>query len=225
MPSHAQATEIIRSAFSSVFGREPTDGERHGAQLIAWLESNYGRGWSDDPKKCPHGNCSGSNNWGAIIIRACPAPDVEPPCPDGFIYRDSYPDGSACYQCFRAHPTPEAGAAHLIRVLYERRPSVLAAAQIGSLPLIAETMYDTTYYTGFGPTREARIAGQLKRMREGYETILSGLGEAPALGDADITFAEETIVGRAPKRKSGVLGLVALGAIATVGTLALAGRR
>lgn len=173
----AAARDVVRAAFVSEFGREPSLSERQGAQLIGKGETSYGRGWSDSPERCPNGNCSGSHNWGAIIIRPCPpCPNggALPACPDGFISKDTCPDGSPCYQCFRAYPDDVAGAAHLVRILYGRRPSVLAAATRGDLKGMIEAMSETGYFTASVPT-------YLSLMRNHYDRMVGALGEPKAL--------------------------------------------
>ncbi len=132
-----------------------------------------------------------------------------PSCPDGFIYRDTCPDGSPCFQCFRAYRDDVAGAEHLIDILYIKRPSVLAAASQGNLRGMAEAMSETRYYT-------ATVNNYEKAMRRNLASITSALGEEAALsaGRGSIPigkgiglrsfFLGATVVG---------LGLVAYGAL------------
>jgi hypothetical protein len=174
--SHAEARRILTDAFEVVIGRPPTLRERQAVQTVALGESSYGQGW-DTPEK------RAAENWGAIITIAC-KPGVVPDCPENsFLSRDTYPDGSDCWQCFREYESAEAGAEHLVKTLYTgHRASVLEAAQRGSLRDVSETMYDTGYYTGIGATREARIAWHEKAIRRHYDRVVNGLKEERAFG-------------------------------------------
>lgn len=175
---HRYARDVIKAAFRKRRGRNPSLSEAQGAQVIALGETSYGRGWSDSPDRCPNGDCSGSHNWGAIIRKPCPpCPNggALPDCPPGsFIYRDSCPDGSACYQCFRAYANDTEGAEHLIKILYDDRPEVLAAAARGDIHGMAVAMKQSGYY-GLATDQYE------KAMRRNLDTIAHALNEPLAL--------------------------------------------
>lgn len=182
--AHRSARATITAAFERVFGRPPSLPEAQGAQVIGEIESSYGRGWSDTSLNCASGGCSDSNNWGAVIAVPCPGPDIKPAScpPDTFLWRDSFPDRTGCWQCFRRYPTPEAGAEHMIRVLYKPSSRALAAASAGDLHGMAAGMFDAGYFTGFGSTREEKIGWQVKRMQRALGEISKAMGEPIALG-------------------------------------------
>lgn len=167
--SHVTARPVIVQAFEAVFGRAPTLPEAQIAQAVAWGESNYGMGWKGDGV--------GSNNWGAVQSGKLPCdPATE------FEYTDTNPTSSGAsipYRiCFRRYPTAADGATHFIQVLYKKRPSVLAAASNGDLLGVSTTMYDSLYYRGVGPSREARIAGHHKTLRANVALIAKANNES-----------------------------------------------
>lgn len=136
-------------------------------QAVSWTEGNYGAGWK--------GAGAGSNNMGGIQAGM-------PPCgPDTFLYTDSSPNSagqSIPYQvCFKSYASPLDGYADLARVLYKKRPGVLAKATACDLEGVSTVMYDTHYYQAVGPTREARIKYHMKAMTGALTTITKALGE------------------------------------------------
>lgn len=166
--SHAQARKVIESAYRSEFGDSPTLCEAQFAQTIALIESQYGSGWG--------GAGAGSNNWGAVQAG-------KPPCDPAtsFTYTDTHPTDtgqSIPYSiCFRKYSTPEAGAAHMIRILYKQMPRVSAAALRCDSYGVSAAMYDSRYYEGFGATREARIANHHKAVLFRLKQITTALKE------------------------------------------------
>lgn len=210
---HRYARDVIKAAFRQRVGRSPTLSEAQGAQVIGLGETSYGQGWSDARDRCPNGNCSGSHNWGAIIIRPCPpCPNggALPSCPDGFISLDHCPDGSECYQCFRAYPNDTAGAEHLIKILYQNRPEVLAAAGRGDLHGMAAAMRESGYYG-------LALEQYEKAMRRNLGIIASALGEPEALAQGGGGGVASKATGPAVAFVVG--GVVALGALKVAGVL------
>ena len=124
MLSHAEARKYIVAGFKAIFGREPTVPEAQAVQGVGWLETQYASGWRSDTKP--------NWNWGAIQ-------SGRPPCnpATSFQYTDTHPTASGAsipYTiCFAKYATPEAGAAALVREVYQKRPKVLAAATAGDL--------------------------------------------------------------------------------------------
>lgn len=166
--NHQDARNAVTVAFRQVFMREPTRSEAQLVQAVGFLESRYGRAWQ--------GAGVGSNNWGAIQYGRTPCdPAVS------FEYTDTspQPDGtSRPYRiCFKRYAGPADGAADLVKTVYKRRPSVLAAATAGDAYAFSAAMYDTRYYEGFGPTREARIANHHRAMVKILGVIALALGE------------------------------------------------
>lgn len=187
---HAWAREILLKAFKKVVGRDPTLAEIQLAQSVALGESGYGRGW--------HKSKSRSTgpwppmNWGAIQTGR--KPDENGQCPVGsFDYGDTSPDTGAYRMCFKAYPSHEAGAEDLIRVLFlskrkgnyavSRAEGNLQAAQNQSITEFSTAMYDTGYYEGFGPNREARINWHKKYMVDKLNSITKALNEPIAFTD------------------------------------------
>lgn len=164
---HHYARALIVQGFKDIFSREPNLTEAQFAQAVALYESSYGRGWKDAG--------IGSNNWGAIQAS-------RPPCnpATSFPYGDSSPTptGQRKYSaCFKKYPTPLDGARDVIRVMYKQRPSVLEAAKRGDLRGVSTAMRQTTYYEGWGPTREIQIDGHVKAMTGALGKITRALGE------------------------------------------------
>ena len=132
MTTDAEAREQIRAAWPLAFpGSEPTIRELQFAQAVSRGESHYGDGWRAAQ---PAG--AGSNNMGAVHA---PGPPCDPAT--SFAGFDTDAQGRRYATCFRRYPTPEAGFAHFLRVLYvggapgsrfDRRP-VRAAVRRGEL--------------------------------------------------------------------------------------------
>lgn len=177
---HAAAREHIDAGFRRIFGRAPTLPEAQCVQAVALIESGYGTAWK--------GAGAGQNNWGAVQYRTPAQLGMkEPPYPlyspdgKGFLYTDTTPqaDGTsrsyAVY--FRRYDTPAEGAADVVRIAYERRPSVLEAASRGDLYGVSAALHATRYYEGFGRTVQDRINNHHKAMMRAVTSIARALGE------------------------------------------------
>lgn len=181
--NHAQARTHVDAGFQQKFGRPPTIVESQLVQGVGWLETNYGAGWKGAGK--------GSNNMGADQYG-------QPPCEPGksFLYTDTNPTsggGSVPYQiCFRWYATPADGFAGLVNIVYvqkgkdapeaptknhHRGREMLAAAAAGSIHDASVALYDSTYYRGFGPTRDVRIANHYRALRTAVNLRAAALGE------------------------------------------------
>lgn len=171
--NNVKARQHIIVGFTRTFNRPPTQPEAQILQGIGWLETRFGSGWSLAGK--------GSHNWGAIQRG-------RPPCDPStsFEYIDTSPTssgGSVPYRiCFRKYVDDDAGAADLARVAYQRRSTVLVAATAGNLVDVSAALYDTTYYQGFGKTREARIANHHRALLAACRRIARALDEPMADG-------------------------------------------
>lgn len=165
---HRQARPRVVAGFVERYGREPTVAEVQPVQGVGWLETRYNTAW--------RGAGIGSNNWGAIQ-------SGKPPCPvaTSFQYTDSSPnpDGTSTpYSiCFRRYSSPELGASDLVRMVYVRRPSVLAAAQSANLYAVSAALHATRYYEGAGATVAQRIANHHKALLSAVKGIATALGE------------------------------------------------
>jgi len=167
--NHQEARDHVVEGFRRTFGHAPKIAEAQILQGIGWLETQYGQGW--------RGNGKGSHNWGAIQSGRTPCDPAK-----SFEYTDTTPTSSGTsvpYRiCFRKYADDDAGAADLARVAYQRRPTVLVAATKGDIMAVSTAMYDTTYYQGFGPTREARIANHHRALLAAIQKGAQALGEA-----------------------------------------------
>ena len=196
---HAWARDILTKAFLRVMGRQPTLGEIQGAQVVAWKETQYGRGWKDqgDPRSI------GSNNWGAV---QCCKPDPNGRCPSGsFLYTDTHPqkDGSAVKYniCFKVYPGPDAGAEDIIRILFKSKKygdAIQQAGSSGSLSDFSRTMYNMGYYEGWGPDKDTRIKNHIKYLGGGLDTITKALNEEVALKPTSSPTEQLGVPGQMP---------------------------
>lgn len=203
---HEWARGVIQAAFPKVMGRAPTESEIQAVQAIAHLESSYGRGWK--------GKAKGSNNWGAIQCGSCKKNGRCDPN-TSFEHRDStpQPDGTNKWYvtCFKKYPTPEEGAADLIKTLFRSKRKAVKgsdkemtrgellsdAAARGDLRGFSEAMYDTVYYEGTGKDKATRVQRHMGAMQRALESMTKGTGreiamidggnnQAPGLGSTDI---------------------------------------
>ncbi len=163
------ARATLLAAWRALFGAEPTPAELQTALAIARHETGWGA-------YKPFG---GSHNWGAV---QCCKPDASGQCPPGsFLAKDSSPTdagGSVPYAiCFKSYPDDEAGARHFLEILAVKRPAVRRALPTGSAVRVAEAMYDSHYFEGFGKTREARIQGYATAVERNARAVASALGE------------------------------------------------
>jgi hypothetical protein len=165
----SEARTTLLAAWRALFSAEPSPAELQAALAIARHETGWGT-----YKPFP-----GSHNWGAV---QCCKPDASGQCPPGsFLAKDSSPTdagGSVPYAiCFKSYSDDEAGARHFLEILAVKRPSVRRALGTGSALVVAEAMYDSKYFEGFGKTREARIRGYATGIERNARAVASALGE------------------------------------------------
>ena len=84
---------------------------------------------------------------------------------------------------FRKYDTPEDGWQDLARIVYESRPSALAAASHGNTLDFSAALYRTHCYAGFGKTDDERIGNHHRLLDKciasiGKEISLPGPGAA-----------------------------------------------
>jgi hypothetical protein len=168
-----EARTTLLAAWRALLGAEPSPAELQTALAIARHETGWGT-----YKPFP-----GSHNWGAV---QCCKPDASGQCPPGsFLAKDSSPTdagGSVPYAiCFRSYADDAAGARHFLEILTVKRPAVRRALGTGSAVRVAEAMYDSHYFEGFGKTREARIQGYAKGIERNARAVASALGEPLAV--------------------------------------------
>lgn len=167
MPSDAQAREIVASQYQAMHKRPATPQAVRAIQLVGRLETRYGLA-----KPFP-----GSFNWGAV---QCCKPGTDG-CPEGsFLHEDSYPrpDGTSVKYavCFRKYADDNEGARGLISNLTTARQKVWPLLDSGDAWLIAAAMYDSTYFQGFGKTREDRIDGYARAFERNDAEVTAALG-------------------------------------------------
>lgn len=147
---HKAARPIIEVAVKRVVARDGTEPELQYVQGVAYVETNYGRGWS--------GAGIGSNNWGAV---QCPANAQDGP--DCFPYQDSQSSGEKYKIAFRRYATPEDGATDVAKHVLKQRPitaSVLADPK-GTIYRASFAMRRERYYGGFCPKATARYGAEV----------------------------------------------------------------
>jgi peptidoglycan hydrolase-like protein with peptidoglycan-binding domain len=165
---HRWARPFIVESFQAKYGRDPEPCEAQVVQGVGFLETRYGKGWQ--------GAGAGSNNWAADQ-------SGRPPCPiaTSFQYTDTHPnpDGTSTPYtiCFRRYASPMEGASGLLRQVYERRPSVLAAANACNIYGASAALHATHYYEGFGKTVAERIANHYRVLSSSVRAIATALGE------------------------------------------------
>jgi hypothetical protein len=163
MLSHQSARAVLIVAFRELFGRDPKRIEMQFAQAVALYESGYG-----SYRFYNHINdeyITETNNWGSVHCK-----DMPPCPPDCFEATDTHADGTKYLACFKRFNTPAQGATYFVREFYKRRPTVLAAANSGSIQNVADAINATDYSV----SSPAKIANALTiRLSE----ISKALGE------------------------------------------------
>jgi hypothetical protein len=142
---------------------------------VGRLETSFGDGWK--------GVGAGSNNMGAIIAGKRWTGDT-------FEHKDSYPDAQGVNHWyvtkFRKYPNPAEGWEDLARIVYESRPSALAAGAANDSLAFSQALYRTHYYAGFGKTDEERIANHHRILQRCVTSISKELA-LPAAAAAPVT--------------------------------------
>jgi hypothetical protein len=160
--AHIQGQKWAHDGFVAQFGREPAGFEQFWVQLVAALESQYGKGWK--------GEGVGSNNMGAVQAGHAPC------AANAFQYTDTHPnpDGTSTPYtiCFRRYPTPVDGMADVARILFKQMK-----INAGSIRQLSTQMYDKHYYEGFGSTREQRINNHVKALTNWAKDISAATGQ------------------------------------------------
>ncbi|HEU5316758.1 MAG TPA: peptidoglycan-binding domain-containing protein, partial [Chloroflexota bacterium] len=160
---HRRGRDEIVRAWQLVFpGSMPSLAELQIVGAVATLEGSYGRGTYrllDHASGATIATTSDSNNWGAIQC------GHGPPCGgDCFLTTDSDPKKRTADNprgffdwCYRRYPTPEHGAADLIKLLTVKRPGSHAAMKRGDVDAFSRDMYETHYYGGTSSNPETNI--------------------------------------------------------------------
>jgi hypothetical protein len=162
----------VCEGFKRKFGRNATLQEAQILHAVGLHESGCGFWWK--------GVGVGSFNMGAITAGKSWTGAT-------FEYKDSYPDATGLDHWyvteFRKYANAIEGWTDLANIMYEDRPSVLAAATAGDVFGVSTALYETTYYTGRGKTAKERIAGHYSAMTKSLATICRALNESMPSGE------------------------------------------
>lgn len=142
MLSHAQAREILRQAWRTVWGREPTAQELTYAAAVAYLETGYGRAGQFGTLAA-----QGIYNWGALERK----PDANGECPPGTARGTD--QGSVCFYAF---PSDVAAAAAFVKLLTQSHWPVIAAMRGAPIDVARAMRVSPAYYTGTSGSSEDR---------------------------------------------------------------------
>lgn len=130
--NHAQAADIVRRAWASVWGSPPSENARRLVQAVALLESGYGRA----PGQHARWASTGRYTWGNLEIA---------PLPDGSC-RAGWDRGTdaGSPRCFLLHDTDIDAARAMIVNLTKDHPAraekIRAALETGDAEIMAEAM-------------------------------------------------------------------------------------
>jgi hypothetical protein len=164
MTVYANDAATVIQAFERA-GLTPSTPAQRLAQGVGMLETRCGRGWS--------GAGVGSFNWGAVQAGSSSWTGAT------FEYVDTHPnpDGtSTTYRAkFRKYPDNLSGCLDFLRILYVKRPTVLAAAQSGDSGGVSSALYATRYYEGFGATPADRVRNHHKALERMLKSIDAAL--------------------------------------------------
>ena len=188
--SHAQAREIVRTAWRLNHEREPTEGELLYAQAIALLETGYGRIGQFGAMAA-----RGQYNWGALEGRRRP----DGSCPEGMV-----PGSDQGAVCFYAFDSDLHAATAFIRTLTKRHWPVVQAMQ-GSPEDVARAMrVPPAYYAGRSGTENDRVNAYAQGIRNKIREI--GANVPTPDGGAGLSASD-------PQRRA-LVAAVAVGALA-----------
>lgn len=168
--SHAEARQIVRQAWTSVWGREPTASELDYAQAIALLETGYGRSGQFAQMAA-----NGQFNWGALERSR----SADGTCPPG----TSPGVDAGNPRCFFVFSSDVAAAAAFIRLLTKSHWPVVQAMS-GSPRDVAQAMkVSPAYYEAPVDQYAAAITNALARIRaSGASTVTPRPATGAALG-------------------------------------------
>ena len=175
--THAQAREILRTAWRQVHGRAPTEAELTYSAAIASLETGYGRAGQFGALAA-----RGQYNWGALERRR----SADGTCPPG-----TAPGSDVGQVCFYVFDSDVEAAAAFLRTLTVRRPAVTAAMR-GSPEDVARAMrLSPAYYEGPPGDEDAKVRYYASAIRRniaaaGRPVPSGGNGGGLSLGTAVI---------------------------------------
>lgn len=190
--NHAQAADIVRRAWASVWGSAPSDNARRLVQAVALLESGYGRA----PGQHARWAATGRYTWGNL--ETAPLPDGS--CRAGW---DRGTDAGSP-RCFLLHDTDLDAARAMIVNLTKDHPAraakIRAALETGDAEIMAEAMRSPPGYF------EAPAHGYAIGLDEGLRVIDRAVprGSAPPVvpgaavpspsGSVPLTIAASSLV-------------------------------
>ena len=149
------AREVVLDAWAAQHpGLEPTLAEIQAIQAVGRFEGSYGL--ATRPAAWV-----GSHNWGAVQC------GHGAPCGDHcFETQDSHADGTVYRWCYKRYPSAVDGAADVVRLLTDKRPTVWAAMRAGSADDIAGQMRETGYHETPAPKYAERISANARELAE-----------------------------------------------------------
>lgn len=168
---HTWARAVLVKAWPTVFpGRAPTLAELQIAQALAAFDGAYGGG-----------RLEGTNNWGAVH-QGFPK-DGECP-PGGRLFDDFDAKTQKRYPvCFKVYPSPEAGAADVLRQMYVARATVAQyVRERRDLQTITRALFRAHYFGGFRKDDpEGNVTDYALNLWSKAQAIAKELGEPLAV--------------------------------------------
>jgi hypothetical protein len=150
---HRWAAGIVRPELTRLLGRAPSDYELQYGMGVGFHEGTYGRG----KYKVQDGAPQPQNNWGAVQCGKGQS--------DCAIATDSFADQTEYQTGFRNYPTPNAGAADMLRHVFQKRPRTADALRSkGATAMRASlAMRRERYYEGWCPGAKKQYGGEKVR--------------------------------------------------------------
>lgn len=170
-PDAAYCRAALVAAWPRITGAEPNLAEIQIAAANAKLESGCGKASYTNRVT---GERAQINNWGAVQRGP-------PPCgPDGFEATDTHADGTEYQFCYARYPTPEAGAAEMVRQMTVRRPTSWEYMRRGDIDSWAAAMREKDPVTGVFGYFEQSAEGRARGIDQRVRAIAAAFGEPVA---------------------------------------------
>lgn len=170
-PDAEYCRSALLKAWRGVTGADPNLAELQIAAANAKLESSCGKASYTNRQT---GEKASINNWGAVQAGS-------PPCgPGGFEATDTRADGTPYQWCYARYPTPEAGAAEMIRQMTVRRPTSWEHMRRGDIDAWAAAMRERDPATGVGLYFEQSVEGRASGIESRVRAIAAAFGEPVA---------------------------------------------
>ena len=185
---------VLENIWQEVTGEAPNLAELQIAGAQAHLESYYGL--SNYTNKLTGEKSGVINNWGAVQ-------GGKPPCGDaGFEASDTHADGTAYTWCYKRYPTPEAGAADMLKHMTTKRPTSWNHMKRGDIDAWSQSMRTKDPITGIGGYFEQSAEGRAKGIEARVINIAGTLGE-PIAAKRGGPVSPEVAMGQTPTSEDG----------------------